>query len=445
MINSLESESGIIATLIHHPEYIYYSEHLMPEHFTARSNQVIYAAIGDLVRRGIEKVDPYNIMEAVNAGDLERRFGAHITIDQLNELVYMSGDLDGVKGLARSSSEEYELLVENVLDAAFRREAVRSLQKSLELCYKRDSDNIKEEIYRNIDDVMLRYTKSDEVREYKDVVDDLWDKIEARQRGNSDAIEFPFPALNEYAIMEPGELICFTGGPKSGKSTMLLTVTVDMLRQGKSVLYIDSEISTQLFTLRLLSHLTRIRFADMRDGNYNEEQKARILDAIAWLKTRKFIHMYLPIFDENAVYLAAKRAQYMIGIDCIVVDYLKSTNEKDEAFAVYAEMGRFSDTLKNKICGDMKICGLTAAQATNTGKIADSSKIARSVSTVISIMDKSPEEMDESDPFSTKKIRVVFNRNGPQMSEGEYIDMSFEGSMVTYRQSEHQHEELVPY
>ena len=33
-INSLESESGIIASLIHNPELSFYSEHLLPNHFT---------------------------------------------------------------------------------------------------------------------------------------------------------------------------------------------------------------------------------------------------------------------------------------------------------------------------------------------------------------------------------------------------------------------------
>lgn len=38
-INRIESESGIIATLIHHPEYVFYSENLLPQHFTDTENK----------------------------------------------------------------------------------------------------------------------------------------------------------------------------------------------------------------------------------------------------------------------------------------------------------------------------------------------------------------------------------------------------------------------
>lgn len=66
-INSLESEAGIIASLIHKPDFIFYSEYLLPNHFTNKENRCVYTAIGDLVSRGITTVDPYNIIESLNA------------------------------------------------------------------------------------------------------------------------------------------------------------------------------------------------------------------------------------------------------------------------------------------------------------------------------------------------------------------------------------------
>lgn len=38
--------------------------------------------------------------------------------------------------------------------------------------------------------------------------------------------------------------------------------------------------------------------------------------------------------------------------------------------------------VKNQICGEMNIAGIGAAQATITGKLADSAKIARNASTI---------------------------------------------------------------
>lgn len=47
-INSLESESGVIATLIQHPDFIFYSEQLLPTHFTNKENKCMYMAIRNL-------------------------------------------------------------------------------------------------------------------------------------------------------------------------------------------------------------------------------------------------------------------------------------------------------------------------------------------------------------------------------------------------------------
>lgn len=439
-ICSVQSEAGIIATLIQHPDYIFYSEKLLPNHFTDTANKCIYAAICDLTSKQITTIDSYNIISSLNSSEATRKFADELTIESVNELVEMSSTI------ARNSPEEYKMLVSNVLDAAFRRDTLQKLKECEQICTDMSEDNVEHRIYSIIDEAMMDYSSTDDMPVFADVVDDIWADVEARQRGETKAIEFPFEFLNDYVVMEPGEVVCFTGGAKSGKSAMLLTCTVDLLRKGKSVLYIDSEISTRLFTIRLIAHLAKIKFSNLRSGNYSEEESQRIRDAIAWLKTRKFIHMYLPMFDENSIYLGVMKARHLIDVECVVLDYLKSTTGSEDAFAVYAGMGRLADTFKNKICGDMKLVGLTAAQATATGKIADSARIARSVSTVVAIQDKTVDEIEEQGAqCGNKKLRVVFNRNGAQMYEDQFIDLEFDGSLVTYRQAKEQHKEKQPF
>lgn len=101
--------------------------------------------------------------------------------------------------------------------------------------------------------------------------------------------------------------------------------------------------------------------------------------------------------------------------------------------------------VKNKICGDMGICGLGAAQATSQGKVADSAKIGRNASTIAVITDKTPEEVESDGPeCGNKKLRVVLNRNGMQMAPGEYIDMCFTGDHIMYEEAK-QHVPTEPY
>lgn len=103
-INSLESEAGIIASLIHKPDFIFYSEYLLPNHFTNKENRCVYTAIGDLVSRGITTVDPYNIIESLNASEATRKYADELSVEKLNELMEMSDVL------ARHTPEEYKML-----------------------------------------------------------------------------------------------------------------------------------------------------------------------------------------------------------------------------------------------------------------------------------------------------------------------------------------------
>lgn len=93
----------------------------------------------------------------------------------------------------------------------------------------------------------------------------------------------------------------------------------------------------------------------------------------------------------------------------------------------------------------MNICGIGAAQATASGKVADSAKIGRNASVIAVITDKTQEEIDEYGLESgNKKLRVVLNRNGMQHAPGEFIDLKFDGNHISYEQAK-QHTPIEPF
>lgn len=439
-INSRESESGVIATLIHHPDYIFYSENLLPNHFTVVSNQCVYTAILNLTKNGIFTVDAYNIIETLNAMDSTRRFAAELTLERLNELI----DISDV--LARHTVEEYKMLVSNVLDAAFRRETFQGLRECEQLCLTDSHENVQKEVYRVIDEIMTSYQVKNEVPVYSEIVDNMWSEIKERQGTGYAGIPFKFPALNEYVTIERGELVIFGAQQKIGKSIMLLNCAVDLLRQDYSVLYIDSELSSRLFTARLLTHLSGLRYRDVTSGHYTQEEEGRIIAAKEWMKTRKFTHIYLPFFDTESIYATVKKINNVQPLDVIIIDYFKSTGNETDAFATYAQMGRCVDCIKNEIAGAMNIAAIGAAQATINNKLADSAKIARNASTIIMLMDKTPEEVAEDGPEGgNRKMVVTVNRNGMQHASGEWINLNFDGDHIKYEQAQRQHVPASPY
>lgn len=437
-INSIESESGIIASLIHNPELSFYSEYLLPNHFTNKDNRCVYTAICELARRGITTIDPYNIIECLNASEATRKYAEELSIEKLQEFVEISDVL------ARGSVEEYKMLVSNVMDAAFRRDTFQKLKECQALCFDRAEQQIEQKIYNIIDDVMTEFSTANEIPAYKEVIDDCWEEIKTRQSNGFAGIPFKFNTLNEYATIEPGELFIFAAEAKQGKSMMLLNCAIDLLKRDMAVLYLDSELNTRLFTARVLSHLSGVEYKRLTSGNYTEEEAKKIDEARAWMKTRKFTHIYIPMFDQQSIYTAVKKVKHTQGLDVLIVDYFKGSGDGD-AFDSYQELGRFVDMVKNQICGEMGICGIGAAQATTSGKVADSAKIGRNASTIAVIQDKTPEEIEaDGVECGNKKLRVILNRNGMQMASGEYIDLQFTGNKILYEEAK-QHIPQTPY
>ncbi len=410
----------------------------MPNHFCDRQNAYIYLAIQTLTQQGIGTVDAYNIINVLESSENMRRYASELQIDELQDFIDMSDTL------ARRSTQEYKLLVDNVLDAALRRDLFKRLRECEALCLNDTEKELEQKIYESLDDIMMEYSTNNDVPQYSEVVDDCWDKIKERQGVGFAGIQFKFPMLNEYATIERGELFIFGAEQKQGKSMMLLNCAIDLLKQDYAVLYLDSELNTRLFTARVLAHLSGVDYKRLTSGRYSEEEECRIMAGKEWMKTRKFTHIYIPMFDQQSIYTSIKKVKHTQDIDVLIVDYFKGKGDGD-AFDSYQELGRFVDMIKNQICGDMNIAGIGAAQATISGKLADSAKIARNASTIAMISDKKPDEIEaDGAECGNKKLRVTVNRNGMQMAPDEYIDLLFDGNHILYEQAK-QHIPQVPF
>ena len=436
-ICDMPSEAGIIASVILKPDLTYFSEDLKPEYFSNEQNQYIYYACKCLAESGVTvPADAYSITSV-----LKQNRVPFVALERIERVLPDSAITDFIRSagsLARSDVESYLILVENVIDAAFRRRLYAKLSQCQNMLFSRSEEEIGQKIYSELDATMLEFSTTNEIPQYKDVVDKLWSEIVERQTGASaGSVPFKFPTLNKYAVLERGELFVFGAAQKQGKSMMLLNCAVDLMKKGLSVLYIDSELSSRMFTARMVSHLTQIPFGRLRNGVYGDSEKERIEMAINWLKGQRFTHLYMPIFDSQNIYTAVRKVDHTVGLDCVIVDYLKSNGE-GTAFDIYNSLGLLVDQLKNRIAGDMNIIALAAAQTNeSTGRLADSAKIARNASTIAFITEKTDEEIeaDGGIEYGNKKLRVAFNRNGMQHRDGEYISLMFNGDIISYEES----------
>ncbi len=433
-VTATNDEAGVIATLLKHPDYYCRTRGLLSEHFTDKENRIIYTAIGMLEDSGVTSpVDALTIESTLKSSPKTAKLAQQLNVRGLAEFIQESDRYS----ISAPTPEIYDTYVHNVLTAAYRRTMAETLSACYSACCNDPTIDVEHLVRARTDAVLEKFAFINDVaKPYREIVDNCWKEIKERQGDGVVGIPFKFPLLNEYASIEKGELFLFAAGPKQGKSMMLLNCAVDLLQKDKSVLYIDSELNDRFFTARLISHLTGISYRKLLSGTY-EDKEARakeILAHLEWIKSKRFQHTYLPIFDKDSVYDTAKRIQQNEGLDVLIVDYFKSTGNGD-AFATSQELGTFVDTVKNRICGQMDVAGLGAVQTSDTGRIAESQKIARNASTIAFMTDR----LDQSgakneDGLGTKKLRIVFNRNGSQMSPDECIGLNFDGDHIMFTQ-----------
>lgn len=426
-ISDVISESGVIATLVNHPDYYFYCEQLDPKHFSNETNAVYYNAISYLAKQDVQKIDAYNLVTAMNTLCIK----SHPSSFEINDF------LDSCQYVSRGSVEEYRVLANNVLDKAFRREMARKLRACESMCFNNGQDEIRQKIYNALDDVMSEYGDTKDIPEYKDIIDEMFEKIESRKSKDKDiGWEFKFPTLNEYVTIDRGELVVFGAQEKVGKSIMLLNCAVDLLKKGCAVLYLDSELSTEQFTVRMLSHLTGIPYKTIKYVNYSNEDRDKILRAKEIIKGWKLTHLYMPLMSDNEIYVVFKKVMHRQGIDVFILDYLKSSDTKaNDAYEVYRSVGRRVDLIKNTLCGTYGVAGLAAVQLTSGGRIADSANVSRFASTIIMLRDKTEDEIEaDGEEYGMKAVSVYRNRNGEQMSQGDYISLMFDGNRIMFRE-----------
>lgn len=429
-LSDIQSESGIIGTLIYHPEFILHTDHLLPGYFYGVENGCIYWAIQDLYKSGITNIDAYNISSKIQSHN-----GVQRTIDKYN-LPSVQEFMELYKETARHTIEEYKMLADNVVTLAFKRDLVKTLNQLSANCFNPEFDleKLNNNVYSELDALTQKYITSNEIHTLGNDIDDIWGEIVNRRTSDGMyGIPSKYNSFIDYYTYEPGELVVIQAKYKQGKSVFLMNEVVHKLKNGVPTLVVDSEMPTRLYTERLISHLTGIEMKRIKNGNYSDEEAEKIKYWITWLKEQSFVHIYDPNITNEKLYSVCKMLQRKIGLVFVVFDYLKSneTSTSDN----YNVLGAKCDFLKNNIAGELDLAVLAACQLNRNGEVADSIKINRYLSVGIKWEYKT-QEMIARDGIQCGNAfaKIYVNRLGKQMQEdddSDYIDFVFDGDRMS--------------
>ncbi len=416
-----QAEAAVIATLVYHPDFILHSDYLKAGYFYNVENGCIYWAIQELYKQGIETIDALNITSMLNSNKGVKKRIEEYNLTNMQEFITMA------EYAARHTLEEYKLLVNSVVETSFKRELAKIASEIQADCYNSDMGlaKLNQVVNGKINNLTEKYITGDEIKTLGERIDDIWNKIENQDL--SRRLPSKFEAFNDYFYYEPGELVLLTARYKTGKSVFCLNECVHMLKAGVPTLYVDTELSTETFVKRMISHVTGIPFKIIQNRSYNEEQNKLIKKCIEWIRGLPFTHIYLPDSNMDEIYSICKILKYKMNLQFFVYDYIKSYNS--EAYTNSAILGQMADFLKNKIAGELDLAVLSAAQLNRNDMIANSDNIAKAISTGIYWRFKTAEEIEAAGGVDAGNIMayININRNGPQTDEDSAIYFLFDG------------------
>lgn len=437
-LSDIQSESGVIGTLIYHPEFILHTDYLQPGYFFGVENGCIYWAIQELYKSGITNIDAYNI-----SNKLQSNKSVQKTIEKYN-LPSVQEFIELYKETARHTMEEYKMLADNIVTLAFKRDLVKTLNQLSANCFNPDYEleKLNNVVYGELDKLTQKYISTNDIHILGNDIDAIWNEIINRRTSDGMyGIPSKYKLFSDYYTYEPGELVVIQAKYKQGKSVLLMNEVVHKLKNGVPTLVVDSEMPTRLYTERLISHLSGIEMKRIKNGNYSEEEGKVINNWILWLKEQPFVHIYNPNLTNEKLYSICKMLKHKIGLTFVVYDYLKSneTSSSDN----YNVLGAKCDFLKNNIAGELDLAVLAACQLNRNGEVADSIKINRYLSVGIKWEYKT-QEMIAKDGIKCGNAfaKIYVNRLGRQMLEDDdedYIDFIFDGDKMTIIEAQ-QHE-----
>lgn len=429
-LSDVQSESGVIGSLILHPDFAAISDNLLPNYFSSKENACYYWGIRQLIDSGVNNIDAFNLSKVLQGHE-----GVQHELDKYN-LPNVKDMIDLYSEAARNTVEEYKFFMNNVITLAFKRDLAKKLDLMQKDCLanKTDLEALSNEVYGTLDNLTQQYVVQDELQTLGDQIDGIWDEIVSRRTSNGlFGLPSKYEAFSEYFTYEPGELVIVQARYKEGKSVLLMNEAVHKLKCGESVLVIDSEMPDRLYVERLLSHLSGIEMKRIKGGTMSQEEEAEVAKWRKWLKEQPLIHKYDPNMTLSKLYSICKILKRKMNLGFVVYDYLKS-NEKDTGMN-YNILGQMCDFLKNKVAGELDLPVLAACQLNRQHEVADSDKINRYLSVGVKWGYKSQEQIAKDGmQCGNAFAKIYVNRLGPQMQEDdedEYIDFTFSGDNMT--------------
>ncbi|MGQ4893417.1 MAG: DnaB-like helicase C-terminal domain-containing protein [Candidatus Njordarchaeia archaeon] len=459
-------ERAFLACIIQNPKLIYEAENkITPNDLYHPSHRYLYNVILHLKKRLETHNKKLSFDISILLSEASRLGKKDIFEEKVGGLEYLQ-NIANFQGISFDSFHNY---IDTLLCCSLKVQAYRKtihIQELLFSSHNKEPDEILNEIQTNYSS-LNKYSIDNEIRCLGDGIMDFLKECELVHEGKiSFGVNITFlpQLMNVLNKIRRRQFIILFARPKTGKSTFLLNIAIDVAAQNIPVLYLDTEMTEDEQRSRALSKMSGIREWDILEGKYlDSEQQKETLYNFAKLLQELPIH-YIAAKGWSIDSIISKIKQFQMryvgtekvdGIertkDCLIIyDWLKIPDKGDlKSVKEYQELG-FIATKLNDVISQLDIPLIAGAQANREGNqqdvglksalhaqnfLADSDRLLRFCTCLMWLrrLNLQEKELAKDLPpelFFNQMIHVLDQRKGPVCLEGICLD--FNGNVLTY-------------
>lgn len=314
ILDNVEAEKAVLGSiLLHPPAYHTVSNVINGKDFFYVRHQMIWEAIVNIFRRK----------------------------DALDYVV-LSEELSNTKNLEEIGGEGYlTLLVNNtptsvnvgvyaelVKRMSLRRELMRAtvaIQK-LALDANVPIDKVLAESERVVFSVNRQRVKKD-ITSLQDALSVYYENIEkALGEDNETSVGTPTGFHDVDGLLgglQKSDFIVFAGRTGMGKTSWLLSTTLNVARRGQTVCLFTLEMSIEQVVQRLIAMETGISIQKLRSLRITKDELIRLVEVIGRLSELSIYMDDSPALTPQDIHLRSRHLQYEVGLSIIVIDYMQ--------------------------------------------------------------------------------------------------------------------------
>lgn len=281
---------------------------LHPSDFFAGKNRMVYDAMVHLGEQGVA-------IDTVTVGNLLQERGK---LKAVGGAIVLSNLLDGVATVA--NIDHYAKIVR---DKASIRRMIYAAQEVSAAGFKADdAEEYLDSAVAQINKAVRHRQSSGDFVIPEDGLPDILMEI-TEGRSPTTIIPTGFKSVDAaYGGIVSPLLYLVAGRPSMGKSTLLLSLGIQLALKGKKVLYCTLEDSAKMQQMRMLTYFSGVPLVAILRGTLNDEDRRRVLDSTAWLHDLPITFTAKRGLYARDIRRLALAYQAEHGLDVLMVDHL---------------------------------------------------------------------------------------------------------------------------